>query len=512
MKLSMWMLANRLASLDPELHIHADAPRTLKSARRAFATDCVCVGQSGPNVICHAGEDYFILYGMDVQEAVELLQSIFDFYEDWHQMLLACGAQHDLQSAIDRSWHIFENPMLVMDGNRRVLALSSRYGADEIDREWQYLKTYGHASVASVRQMRHMPEYGSIFMEQAHYYGSDAASDGLHAGLTCCVTSEGTICARLNVLEHARPINPGDYQSLEFMARTLGPFLRDPAGEQTDAPIRSAYLHLLLKGRPVEPELVRFELSYHGWNDTDYYQLYLLKLDENVRASDLRHLLYRTLASMVTDSAVFYFEDDLVLLCDRTTSPSFPSEEWLEQFALSNHVVVSASQAVAGISRAACLLSQARAAAWYGQLEEPGQRFYSFFPYAMDYMLEAPSLKDRVLAVQSDLYALWVKKLASGDDMYDTLESYLRNARSLVNTSQELYIHRNTLVYRIHKISDLLTCSLDDVYTRDYIRLSIRILNLFEKTWQQQSGRPLDAACLEQALDEVPARPSYHTF
>ena len=58
---------------------------------------------------------------------------------------------------------------------------------------------------------------------------------------------------------------------------------------------------------------------------------------------------------------------------------------------------------------------------------------------------------------------------------------YLNNERSLVNTAQALFVHRNTLVYRVHKLTELLHDNLDDIYTRDYIKLSIRTLELFEE-------------------------------
>ena len=41
MRLSMWMIANRLSSLDLELDIRSSAPAVLKSARRVYATNCV---------------------------------------------------------------------------------------------------------------------------------------------------------------------------------------------------------------------------------------------------------------------------------------------------------------------------------------------------------------------------------------------------------------------------------------------------------------------------------------
>ena len=53
--------------------------------------------------------------------------------------------------------------------------------------------------------------------------------------------------------------------------------------------------------------------------------------------------------------------------------------------------------------------------------------------------------------------------------------------RSLLNTAKALYIHRNTLVYRITKIIDSLHYDIEDVYCRDYMKMTFRILKLFSR-------------------------------
>ncbi|MEG1988276.1 MAG: PucR family transcriptional regulator ligand-binding domain-containing protein [Oscillibacter sp.] len=47
-------------------------------------------------------------------------------------------------------------------------------------------------------------------------------------------------------------------------------------------------------------------------------------------------------------------------------------------------------------------------------------------------------------------------------DLIETLHQYLKNDGNLVRTSQEMFIHRNTLVYRMNKIRELTGRSLDD--------------------------------------------------
>lgn len=62
--------------------------------------------------------------------------------------------------------------------------------------------------------------------------------------------------------------------------------------------------------------------------------------------------------------------------------------------------------------------------------------------------------------------------------MFDTLKGYLDNERSVTKTAAELFIHRNTIIYRIKKIQEFLRADLNEPYIRHYIRLSIRVLEL----------------------------------
>lgn len=52
-----------------------------------------------------------------------------------------------------------------------------------------------------------------------------------------------------------------------------------------------------------------------------------------------------------------------------------------------------------------------------------------------------------------------------GMDLIGTLKCYFQNNRHLLKTSQELFIHRNTLLYRLTTIKELLKRDLDDAMT-----------------------------------------------
>ena len=61
-------------------------------------------------------------------------------------------------------------------------------------------------------------------------------------------------------------------------------------------------------------------------------------------------------------------------------------------------------------------------------------------------------------------------------DFYHILEVYLQCERDRVLTAKRLFVHKNTLVYRLKKIEDLFCLNLDDVYEREYLMVSFLVI------------------------------------
>ena len=58
------------------------------------------------------------------------------------------------------------------------------------------------------------------------------------------------------------------------------------------------------------------------------------------------------------------------------------------------------------------------------------------------------------------------KASAETEELLETLRQYLYCNGNLVKTSQALFIHRNTLLYRLNQIRDLLGRDIDDALVR----------------------------------------------
>ncbi len=63
----------------------------------------------------------------------------------------------------------------------------------------------------------------------------------------------------------------------------------------------------------------------------------------------------------------------------------------------------------------------------------------------------------------------------SGDELIKTLDAYFERNGNLKKTANALYIHRNTLLYRLERIKEITGLDLDDPETRLALQLTLRI-------------------------------------
>lgn len=62
-------------------------------------------------------------------------------------------------------------------------------------------------------------------------------------------------------------------------------------------------------------------------------------------------------------------------------------------------------------------------------------------------------------------------------NLLETLQVYLENDRNAQHSANLLYLHRNSLQYRVHRIQDIAGIDLDDPEERAYLRLSFMLCN-----------------------------------
>ncbi len=483
MKISMWMLANQLAFLEPTIRIGYDSPPVLRSARRVCATNCVHVYQDGEDCVCAWNQDTIRLSQIPVLEAFELVQSVFDSLEDWHIAVQVAAEEQDYQAVVDRCYQVFKNPVVLMDGNCKVLGISRRYGPDAIDEEWRHLKLYGCSSAKSLRNIRRDQSRNYISPSVVRFSFSEQFLKG--SGMTIAILHGEELLGRINVMEVDHALNRGDMQFMEVVAAALRDSLTEH-GEDAAAAQKPS-VQRLLRGEAVPEADMRALEEVFQWDEREPYQVLLLRpkhpelLDDEDRRQ-MRNAACVSVTHLLQDDQVIVLDGDVVVVCN-AASGSFSSRlNRLQALTVPNDIAVAHSLPVCGLANLHALLSQARAAFTWGIRCHPEQPIFDFYQYGIDYLLENPAdTEEYLLACQPDVLLL-ARRADGGDDgSYETLRQFLLNERSVQQTAERMYLHRNTMVYRVRKLTELLQYDLDDSYTREYMRVSFHALELYHK-------------------------------
>ncbi|MBR4754937.1 MAG: hypothetical protein IK054_07130, partial [Lachnospiraceae bacterium] len=275
MRISMWMLANQLYNFEPELYIQSNAPISLKSARRAYATNCVHVYQQGKDVICDGEGDRIILRDMDVEIAFEIVQSIFDYYDDWKTSVINVAAQHDYEMLLNVTQQIFHNPLLIISPSYKVIAMSNYTISEEDDDEWNYLQKYGFTSYDTAQMMFDMPAQRKQSLANTPQIMKFPKSAHKSNCLTTSIFYDNINCGRLTILEVKRKLNKGDIQLTTILTSLIAPYLYHYISNNVIQSVDNPIFNIIKGINVKESELERW-LKYKRWTKNDTYHLIAL--------------------------------------------------------------------------------------------------------------------------------------------------------------------------------------------------------------------------------------------
>ena len=467
MRLSMWILANQLSSMEPEIHIRPDSPMVLRSGRLDCATNSVQVRADGPDCLCTWENDSIRIFNMDVREGLGLVQSIFDSMTDWYSGVSAAAAARDYQKLVDMCHVVLHSPVLLMDEDSRVLGISAHYGAGDVDEEWRYLKTYGYSSLRAIENIR--DRQASVTVSNEVVRLNFRQSGRYSAGLTTRIFRDGRPLGRLTVLERDQPLNRGHMQIVQEVAALLAGSLEVSGSELYGS---SAYLLRLMDGLPLGETAWEHLQRTRGWDPLHTYRLYGFSGGEDDWSP-----LQAALARSIQEGLGAVSDGVLWVLVNETTGDGAVLAEKLGALARGNEIHLSRSLSGDGTDWVRQWMEQIRCAMERGRDEAPEEPLWDFARWAVDYLLLGTREPSELLAAcHPDACRLWQQKQQGDGMLCDTLRTYLAQERSAVRTAEALFIHKNTLFYRLRKLQEVLTADLDDPSVRLHLMLSFRIL------------------------------------
>ncbi len=124
-----------------------------------------------------------------------------------------------------------------------------------------------------------------------------------------------------------------------------------------------------------------------------------------------------------------------------------------------------------------------------GRAMNPEERIYFYEDYSIYEMIEFAGEAARqklgsrnlVHLCNNETIALVMYDKKKGTNLVDVAYAYLSNERNTSETAKKLYIHRNTMLNKIHQIEEIIGTSLDNPLVRERMMFSYHVLEYMRK-------------------------------
>lgn len=472
MRLSMWMIASMLRSLDIEEQIREDAAPTLRSARFAYAPNCICITQHGADTWCTADSDRIVIKDADTRYAFEIIQDIFDFYDSWNTSTTALTKEHNWQAIVNSLSIIVGNPVVLFDANSRVLAMSVGYGQGDVNSEWDHWLEYGAASAIAAEQ-EGQPE-SFLGGPQSHLAEADAGSDA-YPTLTTKVLCGGGVWGYFSVLGKSSDITRGTAQTLEILASIVAESLA--AQPDHRHPNYSVFVQCLTS--TVDSAILGQQIAALGWNPSDELTVFAVRSRDGIAGKDNLRALQETVLGLAPAVPAVLIENTLAIIANAAHGACDRVSRLLEERAGDCRVDVGVGLPCRSVYDLRYYYKQALFALKPPyQLHGQDHLLHLFYDSAVNYFLVAGDRAEQYHACHPAVLRMYANGDPKNAKLFHSLLSYLEHNRSITRAADAMFMHRNTMLYQIQRIKSAYGIDLENPYEYEYIFFSLRLLNI----------------------------------
>lgn len=467
MKLNLRVIAEQLGNFPQRANITGasaeidglrivDKPESAVEARYVY----LCFEHEGARLI-NNGDEIFIP-GRESAEVTNAVLGAFEKLNVWEAELKKRSSERDLEGILNLGGELLENPLMLSDAAGNVLAMGKAFIGEDINPYWVTARDTGHIPLEVL---------------SAPMYDENNRLNSWNDEPTLFHTQEGERligsyirvgderAAGIGLWEHARPIRPGDMLLFSALRSALIAALEAKTEEKAGRAVPDI-IRDILDGKKIEKGLLsRIEI-----NCARPWQLIIFGNPYRADSIHQRSLLYRLERYPRANIALLYGNHVLVLTAKRdaeTLAQSLSSENGKLYY----QIVLSLpfeelNDMPARYRQCVYALEQTKG--------QPG--VYRSESYALPYLISRFAL----INGEENLSHPALEILRRHDEeknteYYKTLFVYLLYERSILLGSEKLHIHKNSFLYRIQKIREMIDVDLDDPHERNYLLLSFYI-------------------------------------
>lgn len=450
--------------------------------------------QIGPvNFVCTDSEDAFrgylenscfnvlFLPGMPPLEILDVISAMI--YDE--EYIINCSlrlyeelsSDRGIQKIIDTASELLHNPILVSDTSFKLLAHSSN--KDVNDELWLKIINNGYHPKDFIHEIIKENLSEVIFGSNKPVIIKDAYSH--HRYISKKINIGGRAIAVATVIEYYQEFQEHNSRILEALCKIIAcEFSKNTYLNQSRGLMYECLIEELLTNSYLKIDFIEERLEYINLKLKDSLYAFVASLMNENPNKVLLPYLRNELESIIPDGKCIIYQESLVMLISQNHKCTPFDEKSLESlltFLDKNNLSSGISRRFSNICDLKEHYRQACEAIRIGMHLDYGKHFYEYSAYSI-YDLLAVTSNHRNLHhfCEPKIFEIIAYDKKYQTNYAHTLYIYLQTNQNPVAAAHKLEIHRNTIDYRMNKISDLFNINMGDSNVTFSLRLSYHIL------------------------------------
>lgn len=370
---------------------------------------------------------------------------------------------------------IMNNPVAFSNISFRTMAYASHGYVDDFI--WNNYTTRDYVPTEYLDVVKNTG-LGAVFESDGPAWNTGGPDLVPHRRLGCKIVDQGVMIGWVTLIEYDQPILEEDKPLLALIAKVLaGAFRTDERYALSQGRAFEFVVKDILEGNTQDPNALNERIRQLGFPKNESY--YVLVVQGVSLKQHKMLILRKELESVVSGSRAMLNGSDCIVIFTRKRGPLRGAErERLDAYLSENNVFGGMSYGFSEFVELPQYYLRSKKAVELGRRFFPNKRIINYSDVSIYHMCE--ELQNRgslAMFIDPMIQDLLEYDLRNHTDFTGTLEAYLHCGRSYVETAKQLYIHRNTLVYRKTRIEEILGVDLDNPEHIFRMELSFRILN-----------------------------------
>jgi len=482
MKLSLWIVRDELGELCSRACV-TEGAMTIKGYRilsdgAAAEPDllyiCRDVGflstARGATLLMH-GQEYLVVEAVPFENVVNLVISIFEKFYSWERRM--CEAMHDndaFRTIMDIAHEHFRCPMFFGHKNRRLYAVTDQYTDKDVYEGWDLFKnamamtkeSYNKIS-GSVKAVDRSRIWADVdFKDRPGYKVRTPVRVNIH--------HKGELWGHFVLYRYEDVVSPTVYQVAKFVAGIYAELVAAMKHKTGTSFLEIAWIADALRGVQLSAAQTSALKTFLYLEDGVRTVMYLLipRTDTYDDTKEWFADYFQTFPNF----RAFVLGDNIVIIESQPAGNPLIGVDRIRALLVRSKYRCGVSLPFSDIEMLEDACKQARYAVTLSRGEGEICYFRDVAFCALTQELKRmPQWRAWIIPELTELMGS-----DEGGEYFRTLTEFLENNGNLSEAAKKLYIHRNSLIYRIKKLEDLLGMSLDDTMAREYLTLCCHML------------------------------------